>query len=59
MTPQKKHPYGRLASIRHGAIQLVTGLVTVVSFGEIQPHWVLNNAFSTAQRAHRKLQDRR
>lgn len=57
MTPPKKHPYGRLASIRHGAVQLVTGLVTVLTLGEVQPHWVLTNALNTSLRAYRKMKE--
>lgn len=49
-----KHPFGRLATLRHGAWTVASGLVTLLTLGEVQPRWTLDDAFRTAYRAHNK-----
>ena len=52
-----KHPYGRLASMRHGALEVATGLVVLLTLGEVQPRWVLDNAIATAMRHSRRQRE--
>lgn len=53
MSTKKKHPYGRIATLRYGALCVAQGLTVLLTAGEISPTWTLEDALRNTYKARK------